>query len=98
MSSAVALKVNLDLQLTLMASSLYRLLGARIGEGYRNAKSRHIFRDFVDANAAVTIGAGDIWIRFQKRAHDPYLLAADLHRTDIPIPWLGGKRLRFAFG
>jgi len=98
LSSAVAMKVDCDLQLTLMASSLYRLLGARIGEGYRKAKSRHIFRDFVDANAAVTIGEEDIWIRFQKRAHNPYLLAADLHKTDIPIPWLGGKRLRFAFG
>jgi hypothetical protein len=98
LSSAVAMKVDCDLQLTLMASSLYRLLGARIGEGYRTAKSRHIFRDFIDATTAVTIGERDIWIRFQKRAHNPYLLAADLHKTDIPIPWLGGKRLRFAFG
>jgi hypothetical protein len=98
LSSAVAMKVDCDLQLTLMASSLYRLLGSRISEGYRTAKSRHIFRDFIDATAAVTIGESDIWIRFQKRAHNPYLLAADLHKTDIPIPWLGGKRLRFAFG
>ena len=98
LSSAVAMKVDCDLQLTLMASSLYRLLGARISEGYRTAKSRHIFRDFIDATAAVTVGESDIWIRFQKRAHNPYLLAADLHKTDIPIPWLGGKRLQFAFG
>jgi hypothetical protein len=98
LSSAVAMKVDCDLQLTLMASSLYRLLGSRIGEGYQTAKSRHIFRDFVDATAAVTIGESDIWIRFQKRAHNPYLLAADLHKTDIPIPWLADKRLRFTFG
>ena len=31
LSSAVAMKVNCDLQLTLMASSLYRLLAVRIG-------------------------------------------------------------------
>ena len=37
LSSAVALKVNCDLQLTLMASSLYRLLGTRIGHGYETA-------------------------------------------------------------
>ena len=37
LSSAVALKVNCDLQLTLMASSLYRLLGCRIGRGYEQA-------------------------------------------------------------
>ena len=34
LSSAVAMKVNCDLQLTLMASSLYRLLAVRIGNGY----------------------------------------------------------------
>ena len=32
LSSAVALKVNCDLQLTLMASSLYRLLAVRIAQ------------------------------------------------------------------
>lgn len=36
LASAVAMKVNCDLQLTLMASSLYRLLGARIGNGYQH--------------------------------------------------------------
>ena len=49
LSSAVAMKVNFDLQLTLMASSLYRLLSSKIANGYQNAKSRHIFRDFIDA-------------------------------------------------
>ena len=33
LSSDVAMKVNLDLLLTLVASSLYRLLGSRIGNG-----------------------------------------------------------------
>ena len=34
LSSAVAMKVNCDLQLTLMASSLYRLLASQVGNGY----------------------------------------------------------------
>jgi hypothetical protein len=98
LSSAVAMKVDCDLQLTLMASSLYRLLGTTIGNGYQTAKSRHIFRDFVDATAAVSVGENDITVRFQKRAHNPLLIAAGLTRTDAPIPWLGGKRLHFLFG
>ena len=98
LSSAVAMKVDCDLQLTLMASSLYRLLGAKIGHGYQTARSRHIFRDFVDATAAVSIGDADIWVRFQKRAHNPFLIAAGLNQTELPIPWLGGKKLHFAFG
>jgi transposase len=98
LSSAVAMKVNLDLQLTLMASSLYRLLGSKVGNGYHRAKSRHIFRDLVDATATITIADQDITIRFQKRAHNPLLIAAGFDKIDLPIPWLRKKRLRFIFG
>jgi hypothetical protein len=98
LSSAVALKVNCDLLLTLMASSLYRLLAGRIGRGYATAKSRHLFRDFVDATAAVTITDADIQVRFQRRAHNPLLLAAGFDQIDVAIPWLNKKRLRFIFG
>lgn len=98
LSSAVAMKVNCDLQLTLMASSLYRLLGSKIGNGYERAKFRHIFRDFVEASAQVVIGDQDIVIRFQKRAHNPLLLAAGFSKISVPIPWLRRKRLRFDLG
>ncbi|MGH8533732.1 MAG: hypothetical protein ACREV1_13625 [Gammaproteobacteria bacterium] len=98
LSSAVAMKINGDLQLTLMASSLYRLLGARIGNGYERAKSRHLFRDFINATAQITLGEHDLVVRFQKRAHNPLLLAADFATTNVAIPWLGGKRLRLIFG
>ena len=98
LSSAVAMKVNLDLQLTLIASGLYRMLGQRLGNGYERAKSRHIFRDFVQATAVVTIDPKEIQVRFQKRAHNPLLLAAGFDKTDVAVPWLGGKRLRLVFG
>jgi hypothetical protein len=98
LSSAVAMKVNCDLQLTLMASSLYRLLAVRIGNRYEVAKSRHLFRDFVDASAEISITEGEIVVRFQKRAHNPLLLAAGFDKTDEVVPWLGRKRLRLVFG
>jgi hypothetical protein len=98
LSSAVALKVNCDLQLTLMASSLYRYLGQCIGNGYETVKSRHLFRDFIDATALIAIDERAVWVNFQKRAHNPLLVAAGFGQTDIRIPWLGGKRLRFQFG
>jgi hypothetical protein len=98
LSSAVAMKVDCDLQLTLMASSLYRLLAGRISRGYEHAKSRHVFRDFVDAAAKVMIGETEITVQFQKRAHNPLLVAAGFDQTDTAIPWLEGKRLRLVFG
>ena len=69
-----------------------------MGNGYENAKSRHLFRDLVDATAQVTITDQAIEVRFQKRAHNPLLLAAGFDKTDVPIPWRGGKRLHLTFG
>ena len=98
LSSVVAMKVNLDLQLTLMASSLYRLLGSKLGNGYEKAKSRHIFRDFIDATATLKINEKAISVHFQKRNHNPYLIGADFDKTDIRVPWLGRKKIQFVFG
>ena len=69
--SAVAMKVNCDLQLTLMASSLYRLLAVRIGNGYETSKSRQLFLDFINASADITITEEAVVVKFQKRAAQP---------------------------
>jgi transposase-like protein len=98
LSSAVAMKVNCDLQLTLMAGTLYRLLASRVGNGYRDAKSRHIFRDLLSGAGLVTLTETEVVVRFLKRAHNPLLLAAGFPGAHGPIPWLGGKILRLDFG
>jgi hypothetical protein len=98
LSSAVAMKVSCDLQLTLMASSLYRLLGERIGNGYATAKvSTHLPR-LHQRGPHVMIGERDITVRFQNRAHNPLLMAAGFADTDVPIPWLGRQKLRLLLG
>lgn len=98
LTSAVALKVDFDLQLTLMASSLYRMLGKDVGVPYDTAKCRRIFRDFVDATAQVSIDENNITVLFQKRAHNPLLKAAGFEDQLISVPWLGGKRLKIVLG
>ena len=98
LSSSVAMKVDCDLQLTLMASSLYRLLGSQIGKGYETAKSRHIFRDFIDAVATVSISEEIVTVKFQKKAHNPYLINTGFHEREWLIPWWNGRRLKFQFG
>lgn len=98
LSSAVPMKVDCDLQLTLMGSTLYRLLGSKVGKGYEVARASHIFRDFVDATAHISLTHKDIVVRFQKRAHNPLLLAAGFDSTPVSVPWLRGKRVRLQFG
>jgi transposase len=98
LSSAVPMKVDCDLQLTLMGSSLYRLLGNELGQGYERAKSRTLFRDFIDAHATIDIGQQEVTVRFQKRAHNPLLLKAGFDKKHPAIPWLGKKKLNLVFG
>ncbi|MBS3917287.1 MAG: hypothetical protein KG012_18300, partial [Deltaproteobacteria bacterium] len=76
----------------------YRLLGTEIGQGYQTAISRHLFRDFIEATAQVHILEKEIVVQFQKRAHNPLLLAAGFDKKNVPIPWLGKKRLQLLFG
>ena len=67
------------------------------GRGYQTAESRHIYRDFVDATANVQITKNEVLVRFQKRAHNPLLLAAGFQDTDLRVPWWSGKRLQLTF-
>ena len=97
LSSTVALKVSFDLTATVLASTLYRLLARQIGNGYENAKFSRIFRDFVNATANVYIDSKNINVMFQKRAHNPMLMAAGFQDEEIRIPWLENRRLRFTF-
>jgi hypothetical protein len=98
LSSAVPMKVDCDLQSTFIASSLYRLLGDQIGQGYERAKSRTLFRDLVDATATVEISAQATTVRFQKRAHNPLLLNGGFDKKPVKVPRLDNKPLRLLVG
>ncbi|MFV1967193.1 MAG: hypothetical protein ACC628_17325 [Pirellulaceae bacterium] len=54
--------------------------------------------DFIDANATILLAEGTLVVRFQKRAHNLFLVAAGFDTTDIRVPWLGNRRLQFQFG
>jgi hypothetical protein len=62
------------------------------------AKSRHIFRAFIDATAHISITKRDIAVNFQKRAHNPLLIAANFDKTVTPIPWLENRKLHILLG
>jgi hypothetical protein len=86
LSSAVAMKVNCDLQLTLMASKLYRLLGAKVGNGYTEAKADHIFRDLVDATVAVTVTDTEPEVRLSETPAQPRAPRRRLRKRRDPDP------------
>ncbi len=94
LSSAVPMRINVDVQLTVMASVLYRLLGARAGAGYEKAESRTIYRDLVRHSGKVTITEDEILVQLRARARAHYLVSAGYPELRERIPWLGNKTLR----
>jgi hypothetical protein len=97
LSSMVGMKVDFDLQITLMAGSLYRLLAERIGHEYRQATAKTMFRNLLDLSAAVEVLDQELVVTFDKRAHNPYLVASGLADHPTPMPWFGDKRLRLRY-
>ena len=98
LSSMVGMKVDFDLQITLMAASLYRLMAGKIGREYERAQAKKIFRNLLDVTATVEITDNQVIATLDKRAHNPYLVASGLAATPTPMPWFGDKKLvvRFA--
>lgn len=92
LSSAVALNVDFDVLLTVLASGIYRLF-ARALRGYEHAQARQIFRRFLDTTARVTIDERRVVVQLPRRAYNPILLDADLVGKRTKIPWWGGRTL-----
>jgi hypothetical protein len=97
LSSMVGLKVDFDLQITLMASSLYRLMADRIGREYDKAQAKTIFRNLLDVSATVQVGNEAVIVTLDKRAHNPYLVASGLTDHPTPMPWFGNKMMHVRF-
>ena len=96
LSSAVALNVDFDVLLTVLASGIYRLF-ARNLRGFEHAQARQIFRRFLDTSARVQVTPSHVTVRLPRRAHinNPILIDAGLMKTTSPIPWWRGRALRF---
>jgi hypothetical protein len=93
LSSAVGLKVDLDMALLVIASGLYRLLSQRM-RGYEDSQARQIFRDLIAMPANVEVTDSEVQVSFLRRAHLPIILASGLMDRPVAVPWWEGKKLR----
>jgi hypothetical protein len=97
LSSMVGMKVDFDMQLTLVASSLYRIMAQRIGREYNHSQAKTVFRNLLDLSGKVEVNATSVVVTLDKRAHNPYLVASGLTDQPTPMPWFGDKKLIIQF-
>ena len=90
--SAIAIQVDLDLMLTLIANALYRSL-ARTPIGFEAPTPKQIFRRFLNTPARVTVSDTEVRVRIRRCAHQPLLLASGALDAQPIVPWWQGRRL-----
>ena len=96
LSSGLPLNVDLDTTLTVLAGNAYRLLARRLPR-YQLATPDRLWRHFLDTTGTVTVADDHVRVDLAPRTYTPVLIDAGYPELDLPIPWWGGRRLRFGF-
>jgi hypothetical protein len=51
--------------------------------------------DLIDMPADIAITGHEVTVRFHRRAHLPIVLASDLFKKSVVVPWWKGLQLKF---
>ena len=95
-SSGLPLNVDLDTTLTVLAGNCYRLL-ARTPPRYELATPDRIRRHFLDDFGTVEVFDDHVRVDLALRTYAPVLIDAGFPQLEVPVPWWGGRTLRFGF-
>jgi hypothetical protein len=96
LSSEVRLNVDLDVLMTVVANNSYRWLSQQL-KGCEKMKPKQLCRKFIETGGHISIDGNTLTVKLDRRSHNPVIQQACLDQPEIPIPWLGGKRLRLLF-
>ena len=94
-SSSMAIKVDFDLTMTVLAHNLYRLLAMNL-PGYTHNTSETLFEKFLCNSGEVEITDDEIQVRLKKKRNLPALLSEMEKFRDTRIPWMNNKKLVFS--
>lgn len=92
LSSAIAIQVDFDVMLTLIANALYRTLAQRL-KGFQTAQPKQIFRRFLNTPARVQVSDNTVHVRIRRCTHHPILLASGALDLHPEVPWWQARRL-----
>lgn len=93
LTSSVALQVDLDVMLTLIANALYRQLATRL-HGFERVQPKKLFRNFLNIPARVTVDEREIRVQLRRCAHHPILLTSGTLNEEVAVPWWDNRTLR----
>jgi len=94
LASSVPLNVDLDVVLSVLASTICAALRRRL-PGYHTATPDTLQRRFLQTGGVILTAHDTITVRLDRRAYSPVLRSAEL--PDTTIPWWGGRRLHLDY-
>jgi hypothetical protein len=94
LSSSIVVKVDFDLTMTILASTLYRLFAREI-KGFEAVTAKKLYQNFINNGAEIEISETQLTIFLQKKVHNPILFEANIFQKAWKLPWFGGIELRF---
>jgi hypothetical protein len=95
LSSTVNLSADLDITLAVLAQALLAALRARL-PGYATVTPEVIQRRFLETPGQIITDTSAITVRLERRAYSPVLRKASLPQ-DTPVPWWGGRTIRYEY-
>ena len=96
LASGLPLNVDLDTTLTVLAGNAYRLLARKLPR-YEQATPDRLWRHFLDNTGKVVVNHDHVRVDLAVRTYTPVLIDAGYPELDLPVPWWGGRTLRFGF-
>jgi transposase len=96
LSSPILTKVHFDVIMTMVADTLYSMLGAKL-RGFERCDAPRLYRHFVKGKGQMNLNADRLVVTFPRRAHNPILRNAPWHRLPNKISWLSGINLELKF-
>jgi hypothetical protein len=95
LAGAVPLNVDLDVALSVLASTICAALRRRL-PGYATATPDTLQRRFLNTGGIIEHHPGQTTIRLARRTYSPILRQASLPET-ITVPWWEGRTLRYQY-
>ena len=95
LSSRIVIKVDLDLTMTILAHTLYRLLAQKL-TGFEHAEAKTIYRHFIETNAEIVIDYPTVEVKLLKKVHYPILFENETFQKSHTLSWLENAQLKFS--
>ncbi len=96
LSSPILTKVHLDVMATMIADTLYSMLGKKL-RGFEDCDAPKLYRHFIRGKGTVAVKGDTVTVTYPRRAHNPILRRVDWNLLPQTVPGLDGAKLKFKF-